>query len=176
MTIHYPVAASADEALKSPLGQAARQREAAHVAGGPVAFVTEAVGSAYIAPSDALNACGAAANQPWVCVRPVASPSGPRALQHPVNKDGRRWPEPRRAEPTLYRVSISYWRVAGAEAALEDPARALRRDPGASRLDPAALRALARQPMRALKPQQPLDIGLFEVRPPEAPHILMPDE
>ena len=30
--------------------------------------------------------------------------------------------------------------------------------------------------LRATKPQQPLDIGLFEVHPPEAPHIVMPDE
>ena len=28
----------------------------------------------------------------------------------------------------------------------------------------------------AVKPQQPLDIGLFETRLPEAPHIVVPDE
>jgi hypothetical protein len=43
-------------------------------------------------------------------------------------------------------------------------------------VDPATLRAIARQPLRPVKPQQPLDIGLFETRPPEAPHIVMPDE
>jgi hypothetical protein len=38
------------------------------------------------------------------------------------------------------------------------------------------VRAIARAPLRPVKPQQPLDIGLFETRPPEAPHIVMPDE
>jgi hypothetical protein len=41
---------------------------------------------------------------------------------------------------------------------------------------PETLRAIARQPLKPVKPQQPLDIGLFETRPPEAPHIVMPDE
>jgi hypothetical protein len=43
-------------------------------------------------------------------------------------------------------------------------------------MDAPALRARLERPLRPVKPQQPLDIGLFEVRPPEAPHILMPDE
>ena len=43
-------------------------------------------------------------------------------------------------------------------------------------LDAAQLRALARQPLRPVKPQQPLDAGLFEMPAPEAPHILIPDE
>ena len=43
-------------------------------------------------------------------------------------------------------------------------------------LEPEALRAIAETPLRPTKPQQPLDIGLFEVRPPDAPHIVMPDE
>jgi hypothetical protein len=43
-------------------------------------------------------------------------------------------------------------------------------------LDAQALRAIARAPLRPIRPQKALDIGLFEVRPPEAPHILMPDE
>jgi hypothetical protein len=30
--------------------------------------------------------------------------------------------------------------------------------------------------MRAAKPQKALDIGLFEFRPPDAPHILIADE
>lgn len=36
-------------------------------------------------------------------------------------------------------------------------------------MDTDALRALTCQPLRAVKPQQPLDIGLFETRLPEAP-------
>ena len=50
------------------------------------------------------------------------------------------------------------------------------RRPMTPAMDAQALRARLSEPLRPLKPQQPLDIGLFEVRPPEAPHILMPDE
>jgi hypothetical protein len=70
---------------------------------------------------------------------------------------------------------VSYWRVATAERPIEAPqARTARR--GRQPLDPETLRIMARQPLRPVEPQQPLDIGLFEVRPPDAPHILMPDE
>ncbi|MEI9965307.1 MAG: hypothetical protein WDM92_12070 [Caulobacteraceae bacterium] len=47
---------------------------------------------------------------------------------------------------------------------------------GGEALDPTVLRAMAGQPLRPVKPQQPLDIGLFEVRPPDAPHLVIPDE
>jgi hypothetical protein len=30
--------------------------------------------------------------------------------------------------------------------------------------------------LRPTRPQKALDIGLFETRPPEAPHIVMPDD
>jgi hypothetical protein len=52
----------------------------------------------------------------------------------------------------------------------------VRRKSEAALLNAAELRALARQPLRPVKPQQPLDVGLFEVPAPEAPHILIPDE
>jgi hypothetical protein len=35
---------------------------------------------------------------------------------------------------------------------------------------------MAQAPLRPIEPQQPLDIGLFETRLPEAPHIVVPDE
>ena len=35
---------------------------------------------------------------------------------------------------------------------------------------------MARQKLAPMKPQQPLDIGLFEYSPPEAPHLTIPDE
>ena len=47
---------------------------------------------------------------------------------------------------------------------------------GAERLDAKTLQALAGQPLRPLRPQQPLDAGLFELAPPEAPDKLIPDE
>jgi hypothetical protein len=78
----------------------------------------------------------------------------------------------------VWRLSVSYWRVGGASAGVEpaEAARKLRKRAGGEELDPMTLRALARQPLQAVRPQQPLDIGLFETRPPEAPHIVMPDE
>jgi hypothetical protein len=72
---------------------------------------------------------------------------------------------------------ISYWRVGPPPARVETPhqaRQARRRAQGG--LDQEALRAYTRQPLRAVKPQQPLDIGLFETRLPEAPHIVVPDE
>ena len=93
----------------------------------------------------------------------------------PTYQDGRRWPEPRKAPKTVWRLQVSFWRIATAERPLEAPqARAARR--ARQPLDPDTLRAIARAPLRPVKPQQPLDIGLFETRPPEAPHIVMPDE
>ena len=70
---------------------------------------------------------------------------------------------------------MSYWRIASAERPLEAPqARKARRS--RQQLDAAALRAISRQPMRPVEPQQPLDIGLFEARLPENPNIVVPDE
>ncbi|HZZ87819.1 MAG TPA: hypothetical protein VFE13_05735, partial [Caulobacteraceae bacterium] len=79
----------------------------------------------------------------------------------------------------VFRLVISYWRLADAEAEAEaaaEQARALRRRSEAAALDAVQLRALAHQPLRPVKPQQPLDAGLFEMPAPEAPHILIPDE
>ncbi len=175
MTATYPVAASADEALASPWGLAAREREAAALAGGAVDFVTESVGPAF-ETKDALAAVyGAALSAPFAAVRPVSA--APLAAPHaPVNLDGRRWPDRRAAAPPQWRLSVSFWRIRAAETAPAGVARALRRSAEAGGLSAQELRALARQPLRAMKPQQPLDVGLFEMRPPEAPDRLIPDE
>jgi hypothetical protein len=70
---------------------------------------------------------------------------------------------------------VSYWRIATAERPIETPqARKARR--ARAPVDPETVRAMAHAPLRPIEPQQPLDIGLFEVRPPDAPHIVMPDE
>ncbi len=175
MSILYPVAGSADEALHAPKGFAAREREAADAAGGAVMFRSEAVGPAFATQEALTEAYRAAAAQPWCAVRPVAAGKVTPPVK-PQNAEGRRWPEPKAAQPAFWRLSISYWRIESADQTPRDPARALRRDPDARDLDAKALRALARQPLRPVKAQQPLDIGLFEFRPPDAPHILMPDE
>jgi len=176
MSILYPVAASADEALHTPRGVAAREREAADVAGGAVVFVAEAVGPAFATRDALTEAFKTAVAQPWCAIRPVAKTDKARAPVKPILADGRRWPEPKALEPVLWRLSISYWRIRGAEPPPPDHARKLRRDPEAHQLDARTLRALSRQPLRAVKPQQPLDIGLFEVRRPESPNDIMPDE
>jgi hypothetical protein len=192
--ILYPVAASADQALTAPLGRAARERQAQAMAGEAVAFVSEPVGPAYATRDAALDAhagrveddrAGRSAALPAedrYCrlVEQVAREGGRRRVTAPVNptyQDGRRWPSPPAAPPsTVWRLSVSYWRIGGAPEAAADHTQARQARRGRDDIDPQALRALTRQPLQPVKPQQPLDIGLFETRLPEAPHIIVPDE
>jgi hypothetical protein len=176
MSILYPVAASADEAIRSPKGLATREREAAAVAGGAVSFVSQAVGPAFTTREALVEVFKAAASQPWAKIQPVAASAKPRAPVKPVNQDGHRWPQGKGGAPALWRLTVSYWRTDSGEQTPVDHARKLLRDPEAGDLDSKTLRALSRQPLRAMKPQQPLDIGLFEVRLPDAPHLIIPDE
>jgi hypothetical protein len=175
MSILYPIGATPEEAIHAPKGLAAREREARDLVGGAVRFVTDAVGPSFASRDAALEAFPGLAAQAYASLRPVIA-ARPVPPAKPVNRDGRRWPEPKRAQAALWRFSIAYWRIDDGVRAPEEAARTLRRDAEGERLDPQTLRALARQPLRPIKPQQPLDIGLFEVRPPDAPHILMPDE
>jgi hypothetical protein len=178
--ILYPIGRSADEALQAALGYAARESDAQQAIGGPVVFVSEAIGPAFVteaAAADAYRAKGLAAGG-WWTLRPVVEGRA-APPKKPVYKDGRRWPEPATPpSPTLWRLSISYWRPATeAEGRVpHDAARRVRRDPNAQALDPRALQALAHQPLRPVAPQRPLDMGLFEVRLPEAPDRVVPDE
>ncbi len=186
--ILYPVAANAERALSAPLGRAARERDAAVLAGGDVTFVTEPAGPAFETYEAALAAWRervdvdrAIAPEDRYCAlrQTIAAESGRRARvrnARPVYKDGRRWSAPITAPPTVWRLAVSYWRAAdAAERAALEQARKVRRKQAAD-LDAATLRALARQPLLPVRPQQPLDIGLFEYRLPEAPHIIVPDE
>lgn len=199
--ILYPVAETAEAALHSPRGYAARDREAQMLADAEVGFVTEVVGPAFATRAAALDAYGGrvederpganavAAEARWGQLVPVSSVSGAPAAAvgqlQPVYSQGRRWPEPGRAAPVFWRLSISYWRIGGRQEAMafpeapeaeRDAARRIRRGQAGRSLAAPALNALARQPLRAVRPQQPLDIGLFERRPPEAPDTLIPDE
>jgi len=182
----YPVARTAEAALNAPLGRAAREREAKARAKAEVRFVTEETGPAFDSREAALAAyrgrVEAAGEDRFCALREVVAqpPKGrtprPRAVE-PVFRDGRRWPEPPPRPRTVWRLSVSYWKPVDADEALRlDQARAARRDPEAERLDARTLRALTRQPLRPVKPQQPLDSGLFEWTPPEAPDRLIPDE
>jgi hypothetical protein len=188
--ILYPVAASAEEAVARPIGRAARAREAARLAARPVRFVTEDVGPAFGERDAALDAYAGRVDDPrpgraaiaeedryCVLVERLLGAHAP-APAEPVFVEGRRWPKPPVARPaTMFRLSVSFWKVQSAEASeAEEQARQLRRRGEAARLDASQLRALASQPLRPVKPQQPLDVGLFETPLPEAPDTLIPDE
>jgi len=182
--IAYPVAPNAEQALSRPQGRAAREREARAAAGEPVVFATEAVGPAFPSCEAALEAfrdrVEAFAAEDRYCQlveRIVTEPGRPSRLGpvSPVYEDGRRWPAPPAAPPrTVWRLLISYWRPVSAPAADAPQARVARKSE--AEVTPETLRAIARQPLKPVKPQQPLDIGLFETRLPEAPHIVVPDE
>jgi hypothetical protein len=174
--ILYPVAANAEQAMAGPLGRAAREREAVEAAGEAVVFTTDPSGPAFAARDAAVAAYGALLDEPWRRLAEQILPGQKIAHAEPSFADGRRWPVPTAGPPrTAWRLMVSYWRIATAERPIEAPqARAARR--ARQPLDSETLRAIAREPLRPIEPQQPLDIGLFEVRPPDAPHIVMPDE
>lgn len=185
--ILYPVATNAELALSRPLGRAARESDARRRAGKAVVFAADLVGPAFATREAALDAyrgrldddrTGSAPDpEDRYCrlVEQVAEGAPrPRDLQ-PTYADGHRWPPAPEATRTVWRLSVSYWRIGTADRPLEAPqARTVRRSKQA--VDPETLRSIAEAPLRHTKPQQPLDIGLFEIRPPEAPHIVMPDE
>lgn len=185
--ILYPVATNAELALSGPLGRAARESEARRRAGDAVVFASDLVGPAFATREAALDAyrgrvederTGAVPDvQDRYCrlVEQVADGAPRPRLAQPTYENGQRWPEPQKAVRTVWRLSVSYWRVGTAQRPLDAPqARQARKS--RQELDADTLRAISRGPLRPTRPQQPLDIGLFEVRPPEAPHIVMPDE
>jgi hypothetical protein len=189
--IRYPVAQNAEAALSAPMARAARASEAEALVGAAVEFVSEAAGPAFETREAALVAYAGRLDderpEHRVTIEPedrycaliemAAGPIKPKPVMRPTYQAGRRWPKPNAPRPTVWRLSIRYWRVAVDRPVLEaEPAAAARAGRTTAAMDAKALRERLGQPLRPLKPQQPLDIGLFEVRPPEAPHILMPDE
>jgi hypothetical protein len=195
--ILYPVAANAEAALATPLGRAAREREARDLAQGEVEFCAEEVGPAFPTRDAALDAfpgrleddrAGRTVSLPpeerFLSLRQVAVRQGGRVPVRPpvapVFEDGRRWPQggpP--AVPVAWRLSNSYWRLVAPEGAVETApgqARLARKKPEAATFAPDRLRAMTREPLRPVKPQQALDIGLFETPLPEAPDRLIADE
>ncbi|HEX3886081.1 MAG TPA: hypothetical protein VHW05_01195 [Phenylobacterium sp.] len=174
--ILYPVAANAELAMASPMARAAREREAQGVAGEAVVFTTDPTGPAFATREAALDAYAGPVGESWARLAEQILPGQKLPPVEPTFADGRRWPVPVPTAPrTAWRLMVSYWRIATAERPIETPqARAARRAKTAPNGE--TLRAMARQPLRPIEPQQPLDIGLFEIRPPDAPHIVMPDE
>ena len=189
-SILYPVATDVAAALAGPRGRAVRLREAEQVAGEAVSFVTEVFGPPYATREAALDAYrgrieddrpGLTLQIPpedrYARLTEVISAGGrPPPPAIPVLKDGRRWPAPLQPPKTVWRLQVTYWRpVSSAPATDEIQARKARVQTKET-LDPQTLRALTRQPLQAVRPQQPLDIGLFERRLPDSPHIVVPDE
>jgi hypothetical protein len=189
--ILYPVAANGEQALSQPRARAAREREAQAAAGEPVVFTVDLVGPGFATREAALDAYKGRIEDDRTGFTPAvedrwcklteqvvveAGRSAPLGPIQPTFQDGRRWPAPAASPPkTAWRLSVSYWRIASAERPLEAPqARQARRS--RRNVDAATLRAIARQPLRPVEPQQPLDIGLFEARLPENPSIVVPDE
>jgi len=174
--ILYPVAANAEQAMAGPLGRAAREREAIALAGEAVVFTTDPSGPAFATRDAAVAAYGNLLDEPWRRLAEQILPGQALAHAEPSFEGGRRWPAaPAKGPRTAWRLMVSYWRIATAGRPIETPqARTARR--ARRPLDSETLRAMAQQPLRPVEPQQPLDIGLFEVRPPDAPHIVMPDE
>jgi hypothetical protein len=193
--VQYPVAVNAAAALNAPLGRAGRASQAAVLAGAAVAFVSEIVGPGFPTREAALDAFAgrvdderpglgrSIASEDRYCeLRELARAAPPKPGKsdppRPIYRDGQRWPAPRPAPATVWRLSVSYWKIVDVSAApiLQHPADDRGQLKPAAPHDVQALRDRLSRPLRPLKPQQPLDVGLFEVRPPEAPHILMPDE
>ncbi len=172
--ILYPIAADAQGALDAPAGRAAREREAMRLAGGPVAFVREFAGPVYRSEAEARAAHAARLDDP-----DGRGGVGPEDRFCELKAIAQHGLIPFAPPHTVWRLSVAYWRTgqaAQAQAVTTTQARKARRQRGAPAPGAQTLDAMARQPLRPIRAQQPLDIGLFEVRPPDAPHILMPDE
>lgn len=191
MSVRYPVAATADAALSSPLGRAGREREAATLAGDKVAFVTEAAGPGFATREAALDAYAGrldddrpgrssriAPEDRWCELAEVAVSlrQKPGAPIRPNFRDGRRWGEAPDKPPTCWRLMVSYWKAGAPEPVTLEQARRARKAAENEALDARQLRALTLQPLQPVRPQQPLDVGLFEVRTPENPDRVIPDE
>jgi len=190
--VRYPIAANAEAAFSVPVGRSARRTDASAIAGADVDFLSEAIGPAFATREAALQAYAGRLDDEGASIAPedrycelrelsAAAPPRPGRAKpvRPIYRNGRRWPVAPSPPETVWRLSISYWRVLphAAEPAFTPPVP----EPTGRRtrtvaMDPEALKARLSQPLRPVAPQQPLDIGLFEVRPPDAPHILMPDE
>ena len=190
MSVLFPIAADAQAALEAPRGRAARESDARLLIGAEVAFVRELTGPVYETRSAAeaaqagrVDVEGQPAVQPEdrycelveTSSAPVAGRKSRGGQAEPVFEAGHRWPKPRRLLKTAWRLSVAYWRIVEHPSpAMLPQARTARRS--GDSLDPRALQAMAEQPLKPVTPQRSLDIGLFEVRLPDAPHLIIPDE
>ena len=187
--IAYPIAAHAVDILKgfATLKQAERVREAQDIAGARVGCVSETLEAAF-ATREAAEAYYAQGfpgllEQPFAQLQCRLKP-GLKPKAQAEAKSGKRWPELTSPPQSQWQLSVSYWKILkGPVEATEIPhvnpkvqARAMRKRSLGQDLTPAEIRALAHTPLNPYLPQKSLDIGLFEVHPPENPNIIIADE
>jgi hypothetical protein len=173
--ILYPIAADAMSALTAPRGRAARERDASVAVGVPVAFAREFAGPVFKSEDEARATYAGRLDDERPATRAMIAPEDRFCELKPVAQRGRM---PFSGVHTVWRLSVGYWKISQAQAERPDmpQARKTRRDRTGEVPDGETLDALAHQPLRPIKAQQPLDIGLFEVRMPEDPARWMPDE
>jgi hypothetical protein len=162
----FPIAATPEAALDAPLGRAGLQSAAQWLTGVPVGFARELAGPAFETREAAAQAYSRRVDGPGATVLPEDRYCDLQSVA------GRTGTVPR----TVWRICVGYWKVGEARAVAVEQARRARRRPEAATLDQVALGAMAEQPLRSHQPQKALDIGLFEMRLPEDPDRIIPDE
>jgi hypothetical protein len=173
--ILYPIAADAQEALTAPRGRAARESDARGLAAEPVRFVREFTGPVFKTEEDGLDANVGRLDDIRSGARTSVTPQDRYCELKAVSQRSR---IPFAGPHTVWRLSVGYWKVGQDAVQTADlpQARKARRDRNGEAPDGQVLDALAQQPLRPIRAQKALDIGLFEVPMPEAPGRLMPDE
>jgi hypothetical protein len=190
--IAYPIAAHAVDVLKgyAALKKAERLREAQGLAESRVGFVTETLEAGFptheAAEAYYAQACPGLLEQPFAQLqcRIQAAPKKKASSTPPDFEPGKRWPKPANTQQSQWQVSVSYWKTLS--GAIESPppvqvnpavqARAMRKRSLGQALTAAEVKALTYTPLNPYLPQKSLDIGLFEVHPPENPNIIIADE
>jgi len=196
----YPIARDGHDALiqlrTGAAGRAMRERDAEALAGGRVAFVSEAVGPIYDRREDALDAYAglieddrtgrlfSPAPESLVCIltcRLKAPLTRSSKAVTPVFRNGERWPKMARPAEPVWQLSVSYWKILGASAgkvsaATGDQARKVRKSSRGGDLTAEELQGLADTPLVPTRPQKQLDYGLFDFIPPDNPGIVIADE
>jgi hypothetical protein len=175
VSILYPIAADASQALTAPLGRAARETDAARLASEPVAFVREFTGPAFRSEDEARNAHAGRLDDARPNARTTVAPEDRYCELRPI---AQRSLIPFAPPHTVWRLSVAYWRVGEIKAQAPDlpQARKAKRATKGDAPDGRTLNAFAEQPLRPVRAQQPLDFGLFEVPLPENPQLTIPDE
>jgi hypothetical protein len=163
----FPIAPNPEAALNAPLGRAGLESAArAAVAGAPLTFVRELAGPAFETREMAAAAYRGKLDEPGVTI----APADRYCELQPVMAQGGRL-------RTVWRLCVGYWKVLGERDLGAVPqARQARRSVDHAEVDKATLDAMAEQPLRPLQPQKALDMGLFEVRLPENPAVIIADE